>query len=169
MKAIIYESNTGSTKKYALLLAEKISLPAYTINEAKNHLSKHDDVIHIGWICAGCVKGYKKIKSLYNVLAVCVVGMAPFANEKYIRHIAETNKISNAQIFYMRGGFSMKKLHGIYKIMMIMMTSVVGFMIKNKKNKTEEEKQMLEVLQTQGDFVSEKNVTEIISWYSSQK
>ncbi len=35
MKAIIYTSNTGSTERYARLLAEQTVLPAYSLTEAK--------------------------------------------------------------------------------------------------------------------------------------
>ena len=35
MKAIIYTSNTGSTERYARLLAEQTGLPAYSLTEAK--------------------------------------------------------------------------------------------------------------------------------------
>ena len=30
MKAVIYESNAGSTKRYAEMLAEKLGVPAYS-------------------------------------------------------------------------------------------------------------------------------------------
>ena len=35
MKAIIYTNNTGSTERYARLLAEQTGLPAYSLTEAK--------------------------------------------------------------------------------------------------------------------------------------
>ena len=42
MKAIIYTSNTGFTRKYAQMLSEKLSLPAYNagLGEDKNHFQK---------------------------------------------------------------------------------------------------------------------------------
>lgn len=35
MKAIVYISNTGHTKKYAELIGEKTGLPVYELSEAK--------------------------------------------------------------------------------------------------------------------------------------
>ena len=35
MNAIIYTTNTGSTERYARLLAERTELPAYSLTEAK--------------------------------------------------------------------------------------------------------------------------------------
>lgn len=62
MKAIIYTSNTGFTRKYAQMLSEKLSLPAYNagLGEDKKSLSKSDDVIYMGWISANKIEGLKK-------------------------------------------------------------------------------------------------------------
>ncbi len=40
MKAIVYESNTGFTQKYAFMLSEKTGLPAYLLENAKSELHK---------------------------------------------------------------------------------------------------------------------------------
>lgn len=54
MNAIIYTTNTGSTERYARLLA----LPAYSLAEAKKQVFARAEVIYLGWIMAGSVKGY---------------------------------------------------------------------------------------------------------------
>ena len=38
MNAIIYTTNTGSTKSYAKLLAQKTGLPVYSLAEAKKRV-----------------------------------------------------------------------------------------------------------------------------------
>ena len=58
MNAIIYTTNTGSTKNYAKLLAQKTGLPAYSLAEAKKQVFAGAEVIYLGWIMAGSVKGY---------------------------------------------------------------------------------------------------------------
>lgn len=58
MKAIIYTSNTGGTERYARLLAEQTGLPAYSLTEAKEAVPAGEDVLYLGWIMAGSVKGY---------------------------------------------------------------------------------------------------------------
>ena len=45
MKAIVYTSNTGYTARYAKMLSEKTNLPFLTFAEAKDHLSKGDEII----------------------------------------------------------------------------------------------------------------------------
>lgn len=58
MNAIIYTTNTGSTERYARLLAQKTGLPAYSLAEAKKWVFAGAEVIYLGWIMAGSVKGY---------------------------------------------------------------------------------------------------------------
>ena len=58
MNAIIYTTNTGSAERYALLLAEQTGLPVYSLTEAKKAVSAGAEVIYLGWIMAGSVKGY---------------------------------------------------------------------------------------------------------------
>ena len=35
MRAIVYTSNTGSTRRYADMLSEKVKLPAFSMEEAR--------------------------------------------------------------------------------------------------------------------------------------
>ena len=75
MNAIIYTTNTGSTERYARLLAQKTGLPAYSLAEAKKQVFAGAEVIYLGWIMAGSVKGYAEVTKRYQVRAVCAVGM----------------------------------------------------------------------------------------------
>lgn len=75
MNAIIYTTNTGSTEHYAKLLAQKTGLPVYSLAEAKKRVFAGAEVIYLGWIMAGSVKGYAEAAKRYQVRAVCGVGM----------------------------------------------------------------------------------------------
>ena len=75
MNAIIYTTNTGSTESYAKLLAQKTGLPAYSLAEAKKRVLAGAEVIYLGWIMAGSVKGYAEAAKRYQLRAVCGVGM----------------------------------------------------------------------------------------------
>ena len=48
MNAIIYTTNTGSTARYAGLLAQKTGLPVYSLAEARNAVSTGAEVIYLG-------------------------------------------------------------------------------------------------------------------------
>ena len=73
--AIVYSSNTGHTRKYALLLGEQIGLPAYSLEEAGSQLSGGSPVIYLGWLHASHVKGYAKAARRFDLRAVCAVGL----------------------------------------------------------------------------------------------
>ena len=75
MNAIIYTTNTGSTRHYAKLLGRETGLPVYSSAEAKKTLSAGASVIYLGWIMAGSVKGYAAAARRYRIEAVCGVGM----------------------------------------------------------------------------------------------
>ena len=75
MKAIIYTSNIGSTAEYAQLLGKELNLPVHSLQKAKNKVPAGSEIIYLGWIMAGGIKGYKKAAKLYKVCVVCGVGM----------------------------------------------------------------------------------------------
>ena len=45
MKAIVFTSNTGTTEKYARLLADKTGLPAYSSEQARRELADGSESI----------------------------------------------------------------------------------------------------------------------------
>ena len=74
MEAIIYTTNTGSAEQYAKILAQETGLPAYSMKEAQKKIRPGVDVICLGWIMAGTIKGYSAAVRHYQVQAVCAVG-----------------------------------------------------------------------------------------------
>ena len=69
MDAIIYTTNTGSTGQYAKLLAQETGLPAYSLAEAKKRVFAGAEVVYLGWIMAGSVKGCAGAAKRYQVSA----------------------------------------------------------------------------------------------------
>ena len=117
MNAIVYTSNTGFTAQYAGLLGEKLNLPAYSLDTAKRELAAGAEIIYLGWLMDGQVKGYKQAAKLYKIAAVCGVGMG--AGSSQIKEVRKGNTIpKNVPLFTLQGGFELNKLHGIYKFMM---------------------------------------------------
>lgn len=75
MKGIVYTSNTGFTESYAKMLGNRLNLPVYSLSDAEKSIDKGSDIIYLGWLAAGIVKGYKKAAKRYTIKAVCGVGM----------------------------------------------------------------------------------------------
>ena len=66
ISAIVYTTNTGTTKTYAEMLGEQIHLPVYALAEAKKKLEKGTTILYLGWIMAGSVKGYKEADKYFQ-------------------------------------------------------------------------------------------------------
>lgn len=162
MKAIVYESKAGHTKKYAEILGKKISLPVYSLKESLTSLSSGDEIIFMGWLMAGNVNGYDKASKQFKICALCPVGMAgKDSSDKTTKDISEKYNYDCDKIFYLEGGFDINKLSGIYKFMMKAMIK----MLEKKSDKTAEEAEMTDKMKNNQDCVNEDNIIKIIDWY----
>ena len=82
--AIVYTSNTGHTRQYALLLGEQLGLPAYSPDEAGSRLPGGSPVIYLGWIHASHVSELPDKDQL--ILVYCRSGnRSKQASEKLVK------------------------------------------------------------------------------------
>ncbi len=167
IKAIVYTSQTGFTKKYAEMLGEEIKVPVYEFKESKQKLNKNDEIIYMGWIMAGGIKNYEKARKMYNIVIVCPVGMS-LPGEKQNNDLIEKYNI-NEKLFYLQGGFDKTKLNGIYKFMMNSLEKIVRPKLEKKEDKTQEDKEMLEMMANGKDCVKKENLDEIIKCANEYK
>ena len=168
MDAIIYTTKTGSTEQYAKLLAQKTGLPAYSIAEAKKRGFVGAEVVYLGWIMAGSVKGYAAAAKHYRVCAVCGVGMGQTGTQT--DSVRKKSAIpTNIPLFTLQGNFDIKKLHGIYRPMMEIMVKTAGKSLAKKKDRTSEENDMLDMMQCGGEQVKAENLSAVLDWYSKQQ
>ena len=168
MNAIIYTTNTGSAERYALLLAEQTGLPVYSLTEAKKTVSTGAEVIYLGWIMAGSVKGYAEAAKRYRVCAVCGVGMGQTGTQ--IESVRKKSAIpADIPLFTLQGNFNVKKLHGIYRPMMEIMVKTVGKSLSEKEDRTSEEDDMLDMMLHGGERVKAENLSAVLDWYRVQR
>ena len=166
--AIIYTTNTGSTERYAQLLAGQTGLPAYSWKEAGNAVSAGAEVIYLGWIMAGSVKGYAGAAKRYQVRAVCGIGMGQTGTQT--DRVREKSAIPDGiPLFTLQGNFDVKKLHGIYRPMMEIMVQTAGKSLAKKKNRTSEENDMLDMMLHGGERVKMENLLTVLDWYGEQQ
>lgn len=157
MKAIIYTSNTGSTAEYAQLLGKELNLPVHSLQQAKNKVLVGSEIIYLGWIMAGGIKGYKEAAKLYKVRAVCGIGMGQTGTQ--LKEVRDKNAIpQRIPLFTLQGNFDVKKLHGAYRFMMNVMV---------KTDRTPEEDDMLDMMVNGGKRVSLQNLNAVTEWYKS--
>ena len=126
MTAIVYCSNTGSTKRYAEALAQKTGLPCTALDKLGE--TQTDDVVFLGWVLGGEIQGLKKLReSGAAVKAVAAVGVMAQEAEK----VKEKNCKEDEPFFFLPGAFDMKNLHGIYKLMCGMIVKAIKAKIKD--------------------------------------
>ena len=168
MNAIIYTTNTGSTARYAGLLAEQTGLPVYSLTEAKKTVSTGAEVIYLGWIMAGAVKSYAEAAKRYRVRAVCAVGMGQTGTQTdSVRK--KTAVPADIPLFTLQGNFDVKKLHGVYRPMMELMVKTAGKGLAEKSDRSMEEDNMLDMMLHGGERVKEENLSAVLDWYSAQR
>ena len=168
MNAILYTTNTGSTERYAKLLAQETGLPVCSLAEAKTAVPAGAEVIYLGWIMAGSVKGYAAAAKRYRVRAVCGVGMGQTGTQT--DSVRKKSGIpADVPLFTLQGNFDVKKLHGVYRPMMEIMVKTAGKSLAEKKDRTPEEDDMLDMMLHGGERVKEENLSTVLDWYSAQR
>ena len=168
MNAIIYTTNTSSTEYYAKLLAQKTGLPVYSLAEAKKRVFAGAEVIYLGWIMAGSVKGYAEAAKRYRVRAVCGIGMGQTGTQT--DSVRKKSAIpAGIPLFTLQGNFDVKKLHGVYRLMMEIMVKTAGKGLAEKSDRTPEEDDMLDMMLHGGERVKAENLSAVFDWYNTQQ
>lgn len=126
MTTIVYTSNTGTTRRYAELLAEKTGLPCLPLAELET--AETDDVVFLGWVFGGDIQGLGQIKETGLPLrAVGAVGIMEQDKEA----VREKN-CPDLPFYFLPGAFDLKKLKGIYKLMAGMIAKVIKSKMKEQ-------------------------------------
>lgn len=157
MNSIIYESNTGFTKQYAMMLQEKLHIPAY---ERKAKHAFKEPIIYMGWTFAGKIVGLRAARKKYKIFCVIGVGMGD-PTEDYRVEIQKANQIEEP-FFYLQGGLAPQKLKGIKKWII----NMIGKMTI-KENKPGNER-VIQLFQEGGSYVDEKALLPILSFINEQ-
>ena len=168
MNAIVYTSETGTTARYAEMFSQATGLPVLDIKKARPSVGKGERIIYMGWLMAGQLQGYREARKLWDIAAICAVGMAP-PEEKTVLELKERYHIEKTPVFVLQGGLYIDKLHGIHKVMMKTMAATLGKSIEQKKAPTDTEKEMLGFLRQGGDNVRPENLRDIITWWERQR
>ena len=164
MNAILYTTNTGSTQRYALLLAQATGLPAYSLTEAKKRLSPDTEVIYLGWIMAGRIQDLREAAKRYQIRAVCAVGMGQTGTQT--DELRKKNAMpQEIPLFTLQGNFAIQKLHGVYRLMMELMVKTAGKTLSAKQDRTPEEDDMLDMMLHGGERVQPEHLRAVLAWY----
>ena len=162
--AIVYTSNTGHTRQYALLLGEKLDLPVYSLDDVGSQLSGGSPVIYLGWIHASHVKGYSKAAKRFDLCAVCGVGLCDTGT--LLSEVRKTTAIpADIPLFTLQGGIDRSRLKGMDKLMISMLIKGLA----SQKQRSAQDDRMLELLRKDENYVSPENLAGVLQWYREQQ
>ena len=164
---IVYKSNTGFTKEYAEMLAKAEKMKIYALDEAAGKVEKDAAVLYMGPLMAGRIEGRETAMKSFDLKAVCGVGMSP-ALPQVMETICKANRLPQAPLFYLQGGWAPKKVGWLKRRMVYMVTRDTRKKLENKLRRTPEEQANLDMLTKGGSFVAYRNLEEIRAWLKEQ-
>lgn len=169
---VIYKSISGFTRRYARWISRELDADIYRQSEVKSGiLDKYDTIIYGGSLHAVGIYGLKKIKKRFNNLKgknfiIFAVGASPYKkkilDEVMLKNFDEEQR-KKIKLFYLRGGFDLRKLDFFHKVLM----TVFRWVLSSKKDKTEDEKGMLAAYSKPVDFTKKENIRELVKYVKS--
>lgn len=163
MKAIVYTSEAGHTLRYAEMMGENTGLAVYSLREAARILPRQSEIIYLGWIFGGQIKGYQKTAQRFRIQAVCGVGLRD--TKEAADEIRKCNSIPDTTpLFTLPGGMEIGKLRGMNRFMIRMLLKGLA----SKKDRTAEEEEMLALMRSGTDRVSPDNLSAFAQWYGNR-
>lgn len=164
---VVYQSQTGFTKRYAHWIAEAAGADCLTLAEAKRKsMDSYEAIIFGGWACAGSISKLGWLKSHIDqwtdkkLIAFCVGG-SPMDNPEIVpaleQNFTEAQR-KRVSVFYCPGGFNYEKMSLPSKLMMKLFLKA----LKAKKNPTEAEKEMVKMISASYDLSDPKYIEPIL-------
>ena len=170
---IIYTSQTGFTKKYADWLAQKTGGDLLDLKDAQKKkndafFEDYEAIVYGGWVMAASVV---KVKWFLNraaswkgkKLAIYCVGGSPNDNpdvEVMLKNMLDQEQREYIKAFYCQGGFNYERMNAPSRLAMKMFVSA----LEKKKDPTEEEKIMTEMVAKSYDISDEKYLEPLIEY-----
>ena len=169
---IVYSSQTGFTERYAKWLSEELSADAITLAEAKKQSDQYfedaDAIIYGGWAMGGKVVNSEWFTPRIpqwkgKKLALFCVGGSPNENpevETALYNALTEEERAYAKAFYCQGGISYEKM----KLPSRLAMKAFASMVRKKKDATEQDKMMGEMLSHSYDISDRKFITPIATY-----
>lgn len=153
---IVYNSRTGNTKEYALMLSEMTGIKAIPFSEYRKSDEK---IIFMSYIYANRLGGYKKIINKAKIFLICACGINN-KSEINTKNLIMQNGI-NKPFFYLRGGLNPEKAKGIQKFVI---KSVIASILKDNKI---EDMDIIDSINNQKSFVNKDYLFPVIEFINN--
>ncbi|MEZ3474538.1 MAG: flavodoxin domain-containing protein [Lachnospiraceae bacterium] len=164
---IIYNSQTGFTKRYAEWIAEAAKADCIELSAAKKKdLTAYEAIVFGSWACAGSISKISWFKGNINKwagkkLIVFCVGASPIENpevEIALSQIFNESERKKAALFYCPGGLNYDKMAAPSKLMMKLFVKS----LKAKKVKTQEDELMIKMISSSYDIAGKQYIEPIL-------
>ncbi|MCR4989433.1 MAG: flavodoxin domain-containing protein [Lachnospiraceae bacterium] len=174
---IIYTSQTGFTKKYAEWIAQRVDADLLELKEAQKKdtgfFADYDAIVYGGWAMAGTVfksKWFFDKASEWKEkrLAIFCVGGSPNENadvDVMLKKLLNDDQKQYIAAFYCQGGFNYEKMNTASRLAIKMFVGT----LKKKKDQTEEEKKMVEMISSSYDISDISYTDPIVEYLQSGK
>lgn len=166
---LLYKSKTGFTKRYAEIIAKETHAVLMDYKKASPKImSGFDTVIFGSRAHVGMIDGYKKIRQMFlksgaKHFVLFVTGATP-NNSKEVETFWQQNlsadELRNLPHFYMQSGLCYEKMPCLDRLMM------KGFcsMMQKKKNKTEQDKTIEQMITGSYDISSDEYTKPLLDY-----
>lgn len=164
---VIYNSQTGFTKRYAGWIAEAAGADCLELTAAKKkNLDAYEAIVFGGWACAGSISKLGWFKNNVSKwtgkkLIVFCVGGSPIDNpeiEQFLKRNLREPAFRNVNAFYCPGGFNYEKMSAPSRLMMKMFIKT----LQAKKDKTEAEQVMVKMISSSYNISDKKYIEPIL-------
>ena len=169
---VIYTSQTGFTKKYAEWISARVNANLLTIEEAKkkkkDFYEEYDAIVYGGWAMAGSVVGSKwflkeALSWRSKRLVIFCVGASPEENpdvEVSLNKLLTDEQRTYIRAFYCQGGLDYSRMKAPSRMAMKALASS----LTKKKDASQKEKDMADMLSHSYDISDEKYIVPIVQY-----
>ena len=157
MVVIVYETQGGTSKRYAEWLAERLGSECMPAKEFDD--KNEDSVIYVGWRSGPMIVGLKDFPCRDRIVAIICVAL-----ERYAEKAMETIRRKNGFeiIFYVRGGMDRSKLSFGQKLLLAVVSVKMIFF-----NRSPEDKEVRRIMDRGGDISSPDQLDAVTEWFSN--
>lgn len=166
---VVYNSQTGFTRRYAQWIAKASGADCIELSEAKRkNMDEYEAIIFGSWACAGSISKLNWFKSHIDCwtdkkLIVFCVGASPI-NSPEVASALEQNfklpELKKVHTFYCPGGLNYEKMPAPSRLMMKLFVKT----LKSKKTKTRDDEEMIKMISSSYDISDPKYIEPILEY-----
>lgn len=166
---VLYKSKYGNTLQYATWISEELNWELRDFSKfKKSEIKNYQNIIFGSGVYMGKMNQIKKVLNWFDNKPIIIFACAGNDNVQKDIEVIKANNFNEKQLnfhkfFYLPGGVDFSKVKGVFK----MMINVFRKMLEKKKDKTPDEKAILEGFTNPTNLVDKKHIEEIVNYAKS--